>query len=80
MMKCQCFYMNYNGEKNIFKISFQKFGVNKKLVQLETELKNGDIVEIETRKSAKPTKKWLDFAKTSLARRHIKTTLEGGDE
>ena len=54
--------------------------VNKKLVQLETELKNGDIVEIETRKSAKPTKKWLDFAKTSLARRHIKTTLEGGDE
>ena len=25
--------MNYNGEKNIFKISFQKFGVNKKLVQ-----------------------------------------------
>lgn len=51
--------------------------VNKKLVQLETELKNGDIVEIETRKSAKPTKKWLTFAKTSLARRHIKTTLEG---
>ena len=54
--------------------------VNKKLVQLETELRNGDIVEIETRKSAKPTKKWLNFAKTSLARRHIKTTLEGGDE
>ncbi|MBP9836466.1 MAG: bifunctional (p)ppGpp synthetase/guanosine-3',5'-bis(diphosphate) 3'-pyrophosphohydrolase [Candidatus Pacebacteria bacterium] len=49
--------------------------VNKKLVQLETELKNGDIVEIETRKSSKPTKKWLIFAKTSLARRHIKTTL-----
>ena len=27
--------------------------VNKKLVQLDKELKNGDIVEIETRKSGK---------------------------
>lgn len=50
--------------------------VNRKLVQLDTELKNGDIVEIETRKSAHPTKKWLDFAKTSLARRRIRLALE----
>lgn len=50
--------------------------VNKKLVQLDSELKNGDIVEIETRKSAKPSPKWLDFAKTSLARRRIRTALE----
>lgn len=50
--------------------------VNKKLVQLDTELKNGDIVEIDTKKSSKPTKKWLDFAKTSLARRRIRTALE----
>jgi GTP pyrophosphokinase len=50
--------------------------VNKKLVQLDTELRNGDIVEIETRKSAKPTQKWLNFAKTSLARRRIRTALE----
>jgi len=50
--------------------------VNKKLVQLDKELKNGDIVEIETRKSAKPTAKWLNFVKTSLARRRIKTALE----
>ena len=50
--------------------------VNKKLVQLDTELKNGDIVEIDTKKSAKPTNKWLIFAKTALARRHIKTTLD----
>ena len=50
--------------------------VNKKLVQLDKELRNGDIVEIETRKSAKPTAKWLGFVKTSLARRRIKAALE----
>lgn len=50
--------------------------VNKKMVQLDTELKNGDIVEIETRKSAKPSPKWLDFAKTSVARRKIRAALE----
>ena len=50
--------------------------VNRKLVQLDTELKNGDIVEIETRKSSHPTKKWLTFAKTSLARRRIRLSLE----
>jgi GTP pyrophosphokinase len=50
--------------------------VNKKLVQLDKELKNGDIVEIETRKNAQPTAKWLAFVKTSLARRKIKAALE----
>lgn len=50
--------------------------VNNKLVTLDTELKNGDIVEIETKKTARPTRKWLDFAKTTVARRHIRGTLE----
>ena len=50
--------------------------INKKLVQLDTKLKNGDIVEIETKKSSHPTNKWLIFAQTSLARRHIKNYLE----
>lgn len=49
--------------------------VNKKLVQLDTELHNGDIVEVETRKSARPSKKWLDIAKTSVAKRHIRAEL-----
>lgn len=49
--------------------------VNKKLVGLDTPLKNGDIVEIETKNSAKPSPKWLDMAKTSLAKRKIKSTL-----
>ncbi len=50
--------------------------VNGKLVPLHTPLKNGDIVEIITKKSAVPKQKWLDFVKTTLARRHIRATLE----
>ncbi|OGC88432.1 hypothetical protein A2419_01665 [Candidatus Adlerbacteria bacterium RIFOXYC1_FULL_48_26] len=50
--------------------------VNGKLVSLDTILNNGDIVEIQTKKNAKPSKKWLDFAKTTLARRHIRNALE----
>lgn len=50
--------------------------VNNKLVSLDTELRNGDIVEIETKKNARPTRKWLDFAKTTMAKRHIRGMLE----
>jgi GTP pyrophosphokinase len=50
--------------------------VNGKLVPLNTILHNGDIVDIETRKSAGPKQKWLDFAKTTLARRHIRNATE----
>lgn len=49
--------------------------VNNKLVSLDTELKNGDIVEIETKKNSHPTRKWLELAKTTLARRHIRIAL-----
>ncbi len=49
--------------------------VNKKMVQLDYELKNGDIVEIETRKNAHPSQKWLDFTKTSVARKRIRSAL-----
>lgn len=49
--------------------------VNGKLVSLDTSLRNGDIVEIETKKNAKPTKKWLDYVKTNAARRHVQQYL-----
>lgn len=49
--------------------------VNNKLVTLDTALRNGDIVEIETKKTAQPTAKWLDFAKTSVAKRKIRSAL-----
>jgi len=49
--------------------------VNEKLVSFETELGNGDVVEILRRDSAHPSAKWLDIAKTSLAKKQIRTTL-----
>jgi GTP diphosphokinase / guanosine-3',5'-bis(diphosphate) 3'-diphosphatase len=50
--------------------------VHGKLVSLDTKLKNGDIVEITTKKELTPTKKWLDVVKTTDASRHIKNTLK----
>ena len=49
--------------------------VNHKIASLHTELKNGDQVEIMTKKSAKPNRKWLDYAKTAMAKRFIRTAL-----
>lgn len=49
--------------------------VNNKFSTLDTELHNGDIVEIITKKSSKPTSKWLAFAKTSMAQRRIRSSL-----
>ncbi len=45
--------------------------VNGKLASLDTKLKNGDIVEIMTRQNAAPSRKWLEYTRTSTARRHI---------
>jgi GTP pyrophosphokinase len=53
--------------------------INGKLVQMFSVLKNGDIVEIITKKEANPSRKWLEHAKTNLARKHIKAYLERSD-
>jgi GTP diphosphokinase / guanosine-3',5'-bis(diphosphate) 3'-diphosphatase len=50
--------------------------VNKKMSPLDTTLRNGDMVEVETSKNAQPREKWLTFAKTGLAKRHIRNYLE----
>jgi GTP pyrophosphokinase len=50
--------------------------VNGKLVTLNTKLKDNDIVEIFTKEEAKPTRKWIDYAFTSIAKRHIKNYLK----
>lgn len=47
--------------------------VNGKLAPLSVKLKNGDIVEIVVKKDANPSSKWLDYAKTSHARKQIKS-------
>lgn len=54
--------------------------VNGKLVALSTELKNGDVVDIVSKKRSSPTAKWLPYVKTSLARRMIRSALEKKEE
>ncbi len=54
--------------------------VNGKLVTLETELQNGDIVEVLTKQNARPSAKWIDIAKTTIAKKHIRTALERAKE
>jgi GTP pyrophosphokinase len=49
--------------------------VNGKLVSFDTKLNNGEVVEVLRRESAHPSPKWLEIARTSLARRHIRTAL-----
>ena len=49
--------------------------INGKMVSLGAKLQNGDVVDIITQKNAKPSSKWLDYAKTSLARRRIRVYI-----
>lgn len=50
--------------------------INGKLVSLDTKLSNGDIVEVETKTSASPKRKWLDYTKSTMAKRHIRIYLD----
>ncbi|MBI5469923.1 bifunctional (p)ppGpp synthetase/guanosine-3',5'-bis(diphosphate) 3'-pyrophosphohydrolase [Candidatus Kaiserbacteria bacterium] len=49
--------------------------VNGKMVSLDTALRNGDMVEIITKPSAKPSRKWHNIAKTNMAKKHIRNAL-----
>lgn len=49
--------------------------INGKMSALSSELKNGDIVEILTQKNKKPSRQWLEFVKTQIARKHIQSKL-----
>jgi len=49
--------------------------VNGKMVALDTELRNGDVVEIINRPPGKPSRKWHDMAKTNMAKKHIRAAL-----
>ena len=54
------------------------FGVkiNGKMSQIFSKLKNRDIVEIITKGSSHPSNKWLEYLKTTIARKHVKSYLE----
>ncbi len=49
--------------------------INNQIVPLKTELANGDIVEIITSASSRPSMDWLAFVRTSSARSKIKRFL-----
>jgi GTP pyrophosphokinase len=49
--------------------------VNGRMVPLKTELKNGDVVEIITQPSHKPSRDWLKIAKTNKALTKIRAVL-----
>ncbi|MBT3539329.1 bifunctional (p)ppGpp synthetase/guanosine-3',5'-bis(diphosphate) 3'-pyrophosphohydrolase [Candidatus Parcubacteria bacterium] len=51
--------------------------VNEKMVSLDTELNNGDVVEITTDKNRKsPGADWLTIAKTHTAKTHIRNAFK----
>ena len=50
--------------------------INGKMSQIFSKLKNGDIVEIMDKKDARPSDKWLEYTKTTTAKRHIRAYLE----
>lgn len=50
--------------------------INSKIAPLSTKLKSSDIVEIMTRREANPSSKWLEYAKTTMAKKHIRAYLE----
>jgi GTP pyrophosphokinase len=53
--------------------------VNQAFVSLDHKLKSGDVVLIVTQKGKKPSEDWLRFAKTPMARDHIKNALRRKD-
>ena len=50
--------------------------INGKIAPLDYQLQSGDLIEILTQKSKKPSLSWLEFAKTPMAKRRIKTALK----
>ncbi|MBE6126917.1 MAG: bifunctional (p)ppGpp synthetase/guanosine-3',5'-bis(diphosphate) 3'-pyrophosphohydrolase [Erysipelotrichaceae bacterium] len=53
--------------------------VNGSLVPLNTVLKTGDVCEIRTAKNARPNDSWLEIAKTTSAKNHIRHALQRRD-
>ena len=46
--------------------------INGKIAPLDYQLQSGDLVEVLTQKSKKPSQSWLAFVKTSIAKKQIK--------
>lgn len=53
--------------------------INGKIVPLDYKLKNGDVVEMLTQTSARPSRDWIKLVKTSRARNKIKRFFKAED-
>jgi len=49
--------------------------VNNEIARLSDELHSGDVVEIATNKNQKPKKEWLEWVKTGMAKKHIRSRI-----
>lgn len=54
--------------------------INGKFMALDSKLHSSEIVEIIRKKDAKPKAKWLDYAQTGTAKKHIRTYLNDHKE
>jgi GTP diphosphokinase / guanosine-3',5'-bis(diphosphate) 3'-diphosphatase len=54
--------------------------VNSRFVSLRTKLKNGDLVEIVTSKTQKPSRQWLKFVRTTKAKTKIKQFIRANED
>lgn len=50
--------------------------VNNKMVPIDTVVQRGDVIEILCTEKSKPSRKWLDFCKTTLAKQSIRKYLK----
>ncbi len=50
--------------------------VNGKMIAIDTVVNQGDVIEIITTEKSKPTRKWLDMCKTTLAKQQIRKYLK----
>ncbi len=50
--------------------------VNGKIAPILSKLKNGDIVEIIVKKDAHPSSRWLEYSRTNIAKKNIRSYLE----
>ncbi len=53
--------------------------VNDEIVPLSYELKDNDVIKINTNKNSTPSKEWLDFVKTTAAKSKIKSYFSKQD-
>jgi len=54
--------------------------VNNKIVPLDYQLQSGDLVEILIQKNKKPSRSWLEFVKTAVARKRIKAAIKASSK